>query len=346
MERRQSLIVIFGLFILAIVSISVVLFSGHQATFNALQAYSESSDISAMAQYGSNSLVYSNGTNLALYDYTSGQISQLSPGFGVSGYSIDSVSVTSDNSFIIFHAQSAGVNNSLTEQFQTNGTTSPFGYWIVYNTTSRTFSALPSSVVSAKASGTNVAALQTSTNGEQISVYNPSSLSVTKSIDVPGSVNFLVTDNGFLIQNTSNNLLITKDGVVSEPVASNASIIGSVSQQQVLLSINQGSAKQLGLLNLQNDKIQHLASSNVVGTPVINNGVVLYTSSSSGSRVLYTYDLVTHKNLEWSFNGQLKNMNLSAMEAVTPISDRAAIISLSNSSYYLVGQLAKPSGSL
>lgn len=344
MNRRQSLIIVSILIVLFIAT--VLIFSPRQAKFSTAESYSVSNYMSAVAEYNDTSLVYSNGSSLILYNYTNGQVSSLSPSFGANGDNIDSISVTSGSSYVIFHAQATGISSALAQQFQASGVSSPFGYWIVYNTSSQTFSALPSSVVIAKASGSNVAAIESSVTGEQIAVINPSSLSVTKSVSIQGSTNFLVTSQGYLLQNSSNNLLITKDGVVSEPVASNSIIIGQSSSNEALIIVGQGSARQLALLNLTSYKIQNLASPGVTGTPVLNNNIVLYATSDSGSNDLHTYDLTSHKDLLWVFGGQLANDSLSALGLVLPIKSDAAIISLSSNSYYLVGNLAKPDSSI
>jgi hypothetical protein len=330
--------------ILVVISLVVVvalvvfaLFSKKTNSIIVTNRYSIPTSFNSAVPFGDNTVIYSNGGSLEAYNYsnaTSTFIGPNSAGLGI----IDTVSVTSDNNFVVFHDQLVNGGGLLANKLTTAGLNTQFGYWWVYSLSANTYSLLPQTVVLAKAVGNNIYALTPGNGSEQLTTYSPSNLTQTASISVPGNINFYPYNGGFLLQTTSNNILYTNGGTVSQQVLSNANMVGVINNIAIATQSTK-SSKQLVSINLQNYKATTVAG-NVQGQPAwLGTGQALYVSSSSvnSPENIYEYNTTNNEVSLWKLEPNISDFGASGPAVSSFIGPSAAIISSNTSSYYLVG---------
>jgi len=342
--RSKLGVVVIGLLILAAFVTLVTHLTNKPLSYTISQSYSPSSGFSAVAPFGSDSLVYSDGQALMAYNYASGKSTALSPVVGLSGAAIDSVSVSENNQFILFHDEQVSSNGALYRQLVGLGLSPQQDYWWLYNVAKQSFYPLPQSTLLAKMAGNDVEALMEATSGESLTAYDTTSLTAESTINIPGSSNFFVTNSGFLLQSPDNQILSTKNGVVSQVVASNATMVGVLPDgRQAVVVFGQGDARQLTLLNLVNHTRQIIAN-DIVGEPAWSpSGTVLYTISGTNpsSTTLYSYDLTSHKDWLWHFSGSASWLNNSPLTPIMLAGAETAVVGNNSNDYYLIGPALK-----
>jgi len=298
------------------------------------QQYSAPSNIANSASFEDNSIVYSNSHELVEYSLATGETHNLSANVGLNN--IDTVSVSPNSNYIVFHDPQVAPNDALSTQLQAMGfdQDAVTGYWWLYNVQANTFKALPPSVLLAKVDNNNLYTLSGSAGSEAITTYSASTLQQHSALSISGSSNFFAVNGGFLLQSPNNDVLFTKNGVVSQELYKSSIVVGvSNDGHSVAMVTTQGDTKLLNVANLSNNKIITVAD-DVFGAPVWQqSGAVLYNTTVGN---LYEYTLATNKNDQWELNSSVKiyppNITLNVLAGPT-----AAIVSNQQNDTYLVG---------
>lgn len=354
MNNRKLRIAAMIIIVFVIVLLPFTVFSNRPLSYNISQAYSLSPNFATVEAYDNNSLIYSSGQALMLYNYVSGVNSQLSPvvnlynTYGNGNSAIDSLSVSENEKFILFHDEQVAPDGILYHQLINQGLNPQNDYWWLYSVANQSFQPLPQSTILAKINGDNVEALSSAGgSGEALISYSTMNLEPKTTVNVSGINDFFVTDNGFVLQTPGNNILFTKDGVVSQQLAQEATVVAvTANSQQAVIVTGQNNSRQLALLDLQKHT-QKAISPNITGQPVwLNSGTVLYAiSSSTGSSTsttLYSYDLATKRTFIWNLVNPIHTLGNSSITPIALVGTKTAVISNSSSSYYLIGSgLAK-----
>ncbi len=344
--RLRAMIVVVIILIIVLASSLLI---NKPLTYNISQGYLVSTNLSAVEGYGSNSFVYSNGQSLMLYNYSTGTASQLGPSVGLSNSGIDTISVSQDDQYVVFHDEQVGTG-SLYNQLQNAGLDPQNDYWLLYSVATQTYQPLPQTTILAKPTSNGVEALASVAGVEELINYSYANLTPQSTINISGINDFFVANGGVILQTPSNKVLFTTNGTVSQQLAGNAVVLAiTPDNQDAVVTVTQKGANQLSLLNLQTHSEKTIAS-NIIGPPAwSSSGAVLYTASDgkSGSK-LYSYDMTTKKTYVWDFvGGATKTIGQSTLAPVGLVGAQAAVVSNSSTSYYLVGNaLAKPQVSL
>jgi hypothetical protein len=301
------------------------------------QRFSVSTNLSSAVAYTNNSLVYSNGQGLIEYNFSNGQSSDLSSS-AVGLGSIDTVSVSSGGEYVVFHDQQVQQSGSLANQLTAEGLSPDLSYWWVYSVNKQSFSVLPQNVVLAKAYGSGVYALSPGNGSEIFTAYTPSTLQKASSFSVTGSINFYPTSQGVLLQTPSNEIIYTKDGVVSQVLFKSTSIVGTEGNTVIAVT-NSGGPKQLVKINLVNYKTS-IISNNVQDQPAwLSSGYVLYVTMAnpSANSQIYEYNVTNNTNKLWALSSSISSFGSAGPQINSLVGPNAAIISDSSSNYYLFG---------
>ena len=349
LHRKQLLLIVGCIVVLAIILSILAVLIHRPLTYDVSQAYPVSSNLEAVAAYGNDDLLYSNGQALILYNFSSGNSSQLSPLVGLSSSGIDSISVSPNNQYVLFHDEQVASGGALYAQLVNQGLSPQNNYWWLYSVGTQSFRPLPQTTLIAKLSVNGVEALASVGASEELVNYSISDLQPDNTINVSGINNFFVANSGFVLQTPSNNILFTQDGVVSQLIATDATIVALTSDgQQAVIVVDKNGSLQLALLDLQK-RTQKSIASDITGQPVWSaSGAVLYTASAHNSlTTLRSYSLITKKTYVWDFVGSASAVGQRPLTTNALFGDQTALISTSTNNFYLVGpNLAKPPVSL
>jgi hypothetical protein len=308
--------------------------------------YSISTGLGSAEPYGNNSLVFANNRSFVSYNYVTGKATSLGSDNLQDNdlSSVSSIYTTANLNYILFYASvpSGGTLYNLLSAYG-YGTSSAQGSWWVYSVNSQKYQPLPPDVILAEISGNNIYALSNSSSGEAITTYSPSSLSQTNSINVSGVSNFFATKNGYLLEDTNNDVSYTKNGTVTQSINKSSLVTGvSSNEQQAILIENSNTLVELNLNNFSTSTI----SSDVVDQPIwssASNSAMYFGGSnkdSSSSWKLNTYSLPTKKKTTWIFTKPNANF-ASGITLNTVLGSTSAIVSQGKGNYYLVGNRLK-----
>jgi hypothetical protein len=341
-NRRTGPIIVAGLVVVGlVVLVALVLVVKSPPSYDISEDYPLSSNLASAVPYGANSLVYSSGQAMMLYDYQTGKTSLLSPAVGVSNAKLDSLSVSPDKKYILFHDPQVVTGGVLYNQLLSANQAASHPYWWVYNVAAQTFRTLPVNTLLAVMEGDNVEALTAAGESESIVTIPASTLSPESPMGIPGSSNFLATSTGFLLQTPNNQILTTTNGLVSKVLASNVVMVGANSNGSEIIAVKgTDNARQLVSIDAA-DGTQKVIAGGIVGQPVWSaSGSVLFATGSPGSTAstMYSYDLSTQKTWQWDFNGPVETLsNSTPLTPVLLVSPQSAIVSSSEDSYYIIG---------
>lgn len=320
---------------------------------NLTQANTVSSKLTTAAAYTSDSFVYINGKEIVQYNYLTGESTNLSKSESVSGLSTsDSLSVSTDNQYILFHneyAPSGGILDTILKQNNLNDT---LDYWWIFNVQTQSFRLLPQGVLVAKFVGDTVYTLSPSDSiSETITAYNASNLQKTGSINVPSSSNFFVANGGYILETANNNVLFTKDGVVSTRLFTATNIIGvTPNQQWAIATTGEATVHALVAINLLNDSSKTISIGVTGQTAWLNSGSVLYTTGNptvdANTAEFYDYNVNTDKNTAWNLPQSLSSPSNPPLNSVLLLGETTALISDSASNHYLLSTSTIPTNNL
>ena len=328
--------------IFGIIIIAVVLFVVFKPKMRTIPTYPVSASFASAIAYGNNAVVFSNGQRLETYNYATGQTKALSPdNLGLD--SIDTVSVSPDDNYILFHDETLDPGGGLAAQLQAQGLDPSLDYWWLYNVAKQTFSSLPQGLLLAKLNGTTVYAIGGSASGEVLNSYSISNLQQVNTMSIPGSSTFFVTPSGFLLESPDNNVLFTKDGVVNTVLFKSTVLVGTTSDGSSALAVmTQNGVRKLISINLSTNTTKTIAS-NVVDLPVwLGSGMALYLGSD---QQIYYYDFATQKNSLWQPAVRTNIVKSKSLSLVGLVGPYAAIVN-NSSGYYLIGNNLAPVGSI
>ena len=325
--------------VIVIVLVLVTLF-GRRSSGQSLQSVAVPATLAQSAAFGTNTLVFSNGQSLSTYNYTNGQEQTL--GTSNAGLNtIDSISVSSNESEVLFHDNKVGSGGSLAAQLQSHRLNPMLDYWWLYDVQTSTFQPLPQGIVLAKIYGDNVYAMASGSVSETLTTYSIPSLQSLSTINIPGSINFFVGQNGFLLESPDNKVMLTQDGVVNQVIASSTIIAGLTPDKQWAVGVSlQGSSRQLIELNLQNNTSTTIAPNITIQPVWLDSGEVLYATtdpSNTGDQQLSIYTSTNHKTIVWNLGNTFSSHIDSGTKLNALVGPTTAVISNTSGNYYLIG---------
>jgi hypothetical protein len=341
MDKRMARIISICILIAVILVIFISVTSHIQPSYTITMPYSPTTTaFSATAPYGSQSVVYSNGSALATYNYVTHRTTLLSTGVGLSASTVDSMSVSSNDKFILFHDELVTVNGALYQQLQNQELSPQADYWWIYNVVKHSFNVLPQTTLLARMNHNTIEALTDSGGEESLTSYNPQTLAIGNPVSIPSINGFFPLGSGYLLQTSDNQILLTTNGIVSTSVAKNATLVGAtVNGQEVVAVMGFGNSRELVVIDMQTQK-QQVVATNIVGQPAWStSGNVLYTvndNSNPEATTLYSYNLTSHKTWLWKFSGSAASFNTSHISTASFYGDDTAIISTNSNTYYLM----------
>lgn len=333
MNNRLRALLFAGIGLLAIVITVLVVMPRTNATaLDKLVKLPASFEVSD--EYSSDGLLFSNGRSFVDYNYKTGKSTLLSAdAFDEPLDNIDSISLSDNKQFIVFHLPLVAADSTLASQLTAQNLDTNADYWWLYDVTSKTFHNFPADAKKVQVSG-NEALAYTGDDASTITTYTLPDLKVTHSVHVGSSSNFFKTKDGYLLTGEEgSNVSFTKDGVVSETIFTNANLIATTSDKNIVI----GTSSQNGSTYLMSydtsTKKQTVLDSDInsqVG--YVGGNKILYRKADS--KVYYVYDLTT-KKIE-SFKVAVK----SAPESLVPdalLDDGSLLLSDKDNNMYVAG---------
>ncbi|HSX33058.1 MAG TPA: hypothetical protein VLF91_01850 [Candidatus Saccharimonadales bacterium] len=301
------------------------------------------SNLATAAAFLPDSLVYSSDQQLLTYSYTDGTskaISPIGPSSGLSGN--DSLSVSADHAYVLFHNGQAVPGGLLSQQLAKQHLDPSQDYWWLYTVSTQQFYALPAGTLLARLGNGTVYTLSRINNSSLITSYDVHSLTPKSSTQTVASSDFLATSSGFVLQSITGQLLFTQNGETSRVLANKATLVGVTADQTVMASVTSPSDTALEAINLATGSKKVIAHHVSGAAAWLASGSVLYQTNSGplNSNVLpsfFVYDAVAKKNMVWHIHSGLLNTNNVSYNVVALLSSHAAVISDNLGNYYLCG---------
>lgn len=323
-----------------IIVVILLLFARPSMTIN--QEMAVPSFFSSAISYNNNSLLIANGRTFVVYNYTNGRTRLLGPD-NIYDYSlddIDSLSLSSNKQFIVFHSQSVPTGSLLSQQVQAQGATSNsyFGNWFIYNTQNQQFQLLPTNVIQATAFGGSVDALSINTSGQElITTYKDNGLSQVSSINIPNVSSFFPVNGGFLLEKPNNQVMFTTNGIFAQNLYSSM-VVGGISSDgnTAIGTMSSNGKNSLAVLDFKSSSYRIVASNisqQAVWSQTLNQALYLTSQSTSTDGQLNSFNLNDNKTTVWQLNRKI-NLNVTP---ITPLGNYAALVEQSKSSYFLLG---------
>jgi len=341
-RRTVTILGVLG-FVIAVVAIVIYVVLHRIPVFQASDSYSVPSNFSNAVAYDTNSFLYTNGRAFIVYNYANGQSKTIGPDMGIPTLAhIDSLSLSTDQQYILFHNELVTNGDILYSQLKQRGLNTTKDYWWVFNVNNSSFFPLPQGVLRAKMDGNYIYTLSKGDVSEYITTYDASTVQQIKSLPVPNSTDFFVTQGAFLLQTFDNKILLTSDGIVSKLLFPSTTIVNVTPNKKFAIGVQtQNKIRKLVELNLGNYSTKAVASG-VVGDPTwINTGKTLYTLNTNGPNKtprFYSYDTSTHIVTFWELTGLAKDSSVP----VALVGESTAVVSDTFSNYYLIGSGLTP----
>jgi hypothetical protein len=284
-------------------------------------------------KYDDSSLVFFNEKSFEVYNFSTGAHRSLGPSNTNLGLNtIDTVQLSGDKRYILFHAEVVAANSALASILAQNKLPASSDYWWVYDTATQNFRPLPQQALLAKFDGTGVETLRSTGAGlEVVSTYGLADLQQTSQINILASSNFFKLGDGFLLQTADNKVVFTKDGVVNNTWFSKTIVAAVSSDGRTAVGVTTvGDDRQLVILDLTN-QTSTVVAHNVINQPAwLEGGKVLYATASTKPSSLHSYDIATKQDYTW----KLKNGSAD-LSPVLYLSQKVAIVQ-SQSSLFLI----------
>lgn len=339
---NKSLKLLIGFIIIIVLLFAVFLSINLHKSYTITQAYQVPSSFAVSTSYGSSSMVFSNGRSFVNYNYTNGTTKLLSPDSSTPNLTgIDSLTVSSDKKYLLFHLMTANPAGSLYEKLQTLGLDPTLDYWWVYNLANQEFQPLPQKTLLAKLHGDIIDTLIKGGDSEAIIGYDAASLKQVAKNRIVNADNFFPLNNGFLLETIDNRVLFTLNGVVNQTLYSATNILGIINDQTAIATMtNKDGAQELVTLTIPNPSFK-VISITLLKQPVWSStGTILYTGISSNPS-FQTYDTLTHAQQTWKFSKKINTVKAT----FTPVSlfdNSTAVLSNDAGAYDLVGNNLRP----
>lgn len=340
-NRKLILVGVLGLFLL-LVGFVVTSLLNRPKTISLADSYAVPDTFSTAVNYGDSDVLLANGRGLVSYDYRSGKATAVTPDLVLGGFMpMDSLAAASNKQYILFHTNSLLPSSILGAQLVKQRLDPNQPYWWVYNTQAATYGHLDTAVVRAQLSGSQLDGVVQQAASETLNHYDISTLNVVSTISIPRASNFTATANGYVLELPDGSVVTTKDGITSQVIARQATLVGATKDQaSVLIASTVNGIRQLGLVDMGTLKIKTIAS-NVVQQPFWNGSdTVLYSKSTNGSTgdlQFMTYNIVTKKTSILKGSDALSGVQNKSAQIVALLGDRTVVVSKNIHSYFLAG---------
>lgn len=246
-------------------------------------------------EYSNDGLLFSNGRSFVDYNYKTGESALLSSdALDEPLDNIDSLSLSENKQFIVFHLPLVAADSQLDSQLTAQGLDTNADYWWLYNVADKTFHNFPADAKKVQISG-NEALAYTGDDASTITTYTLPDLNVTSSVHVSSGSDFLKTKDGYLLtSDEGNDVYFTRDGVVSEKIFTNANLIAMTSDKSAAIGTSsQNDSVYLMSYDPSTKKETVLDSDVNSQVGYVGGNKILYRKADS--KVYYVYDLTTKK---------------------------------------------------
>lgn len=346
-NKIVKIMVVAGFVLVVLVTLGL---SHRQATYSLSQKIALPDRLGAAIAYADDSFVFFNGRGFVAYNYRTGNTSSLSPdSTATSLTSIDSLSMSSDAQYLLFHTEQVSAGGLLDKELQSHQYPSAGNYWWVYSISNQKFQPLPPGILMAKLHQDRVDALLVNGSGESITSFALNDARSLKTIHIPASTDFWAVGNtGLLLQSINNTVSRTQDGTVSQELFKDTVILGVMTDKQNAIGIvQQADKRRLATLDLADGQSKILAD-NVIGQPVWLDQTKLFYSiqkpgDGTASQTLATYDTTTHTTTTWKFVDSiaLGATDKTLLRPVVLLGPGTAIINEQDGTNYLYGNTMK-----
>ncbi|HSX43004.1 MAG TPA: hypothetical protein VLF59_02860 [Candidatus Saccharimonadales bacterium] len=333
MQRKLLLsgVVLLALTFLVLAGVSVL---HHPAAVAITHQQKLPSQYTSASRYSEKAILFAEGGSFKLYDFAGGGRKTISSFAGNANAldTIDSVSVSSDHRYILFH-NSTNADGSVFANITTaKGLDMTSDYWWIYNTMTQSYTPLPSGTRLAKLHGGRVYTLTSNSDGDRINSYSPDTVQQQSSVSIVPSVNFLVTDRGYILEALDGNMYQTRDGVTNSQLLSHLKLVASTDDgKQIIVTQLVQDTTNLLIIDSGTATVTVIAQ-NIGGWPAWNNsGLIMYATKglTTGYNI---YNLTTQKTTGWKL---AKNIPYSS-DPVALLSPNTALLSTTSENYYLI----------
>lgn len=295
----------FGLIIVATIIVLVALLSLISGSANV--TWNQSSTVpdifKSSVAFGSNSIIFSNGRQFVEYNYISGHSTPISPdGVDQTIGNIDSLRVSSDKNYLVFHSQEAPAGSQMESYLRANGLDPTQPYWWLYDALDDSFRSLPSDVTSVRLTKGLVYTLSgEDTSKSIIKIYGVRDLKLQKTIEVASSSDFYVVNDGFVLVGAGElnvPVMFTSDGVVNRQLADRVTSVANVNSnsESGLLIRDTGKNPRLLLFSLDGSVKEQATNVDTVAASEDNDALISVKSlSSEKPSKLFLYNHTTGK---------------------------------------------------
>ncbi len=316
------------LFILLVAGVTLVLTRPKSVDIANVEPVDDTLANSVM--YDSSSLLTVTGGDLVVYNFRDGSRQTITTEAGIE--SPDSLALSSDKQYIIFHTNFVQQDTQLGSILQSKQASLGGDYWWVYNVKNKQFWYLPEGTIQARFYNGTVRALIANPTGEQLATFSLSG-EVSDEAPVAKISDFFPVSDGYLLQTTDGELFHTQEGVLSKKVADSTALVGGTDQQLIITQAD-GKGQKLAIINLSDYSVKTIAEKTSGKQAWLNSGVLVYGQLHDSTSELHTYDITTAKDFAWA----VKN-NGERLEDLTPVSaysSSTALVFDGNDKYWLV----------
>jgi hypothetical protein len=190
------------------------------------------------AAYDQSSLVFLSDEAIIHYDYTLGVRQALTPPYSAGSLAnSDSLSVSADKEYILFHNGGISNNGILANQLKQEKLDSTLDYWWVYDITSKTLRHLPHGLLMAKFADGHIYASSVIGSTATLITYDLPTLQQSSVISIPPSSDFLAIAGSFLLQSTDNEVFLTEDGVVNKRLFTDTELVAVTANKHSVIAM-------------------------------------------------------------------------------------------------------------
>jgi hypothetical protein len=324
---------------------TITLLSGPHTKLGQKTQLSSKNAASAIA-YGARAVLLTGPDSFTTYDYTTGKSAVIGgASLGKNGLAnADTVSVSPDKKFILFHDVLVTSGGVLASQLTAAGQDPAGDYWWIYNAANDSFQNLPADTTIAKLSGDTVYALEYSP-GVVLNSYDAATMQQKNSLGVLPSVNdFYVADHGFLLQTYTDNIYYTADNVINDQLFDSGTLVGITSDKKTAFVVKtQNKVRSLVRVDISSNNAETTVASLVYDTPILSQslGLVMYNTAPKGDYAIYTISSKETRKLAFgsgALPSAVVDKNTSPITPAAILASDAIIASDSSGKYYVIGK--------
>ncbi|MCA9325745.1 hypothetical protein KDA23_06855 [Candidatus Saccharibacteria bacterium] len=307
------------------------LLNGRHDSIQTVTSLTLSDNLDSIAYYPNNSLMVVQSGEFRAYDINSQKRTVLSQSLRDLDNS-DSVQVSSDGKYILFHLTRASEGTALGNQLAARNLDTGKDYWWLYSIQNKTYSPLEPGTLTAQFYGDTITSLRLVGTSEQLVLYDTKTTAVDGRISTATVSDFAKASSGYVVIINSQ-ASYTTDGVVYRVIGPADKIVGASSDGRVVWR----TGSKLIQFDSKKQSTKILAS-HVYGSQVWSNNSFVYTTYKSeqltaSTQHLWVYDMAKNTKVEWRLD---KKLNQKVISPVSLLASKAVVLKDDTESIYLV----------